>query len=163
MTLTVQPTGAVNAGTSHRLNEATLAEVARRVASIGVGLAHADWSFDWGWQQSAQGVFSVDLTMQLTMEMPVWSRKSSRPLAEQREWDRFLRALRQHEDGHHVICRREVQVMYRAMNGANQTNVQSVHNREGARIDRLNVEYDRSTDHGRRQTGPHGDTVINVP
>lgn len=163
MTLTIQPTGTIHAGTSHRLTEATLADVARRVAAIGVGIAHAEWSFEWSWQTSAQGVFSVDLTMNLTMEMPVWSRKGSRPLPEQREWDRFLRALRQHEDGHHDICRREVQAMHRAMNGANQNTAQSVFNREAARIDRLNVEYDRRSHHGTRQTGPHGNTVINVP
>jgi len=53
--------------------------------------------------------------------------------------------------------------MYRAMNAADRDTVRAVYDRESARIDRLNVEYDRHSDRGKRQTGSHGNTVIHVP
>lgn len=164
MTLHILPTGAVQATVSHRFTEATLANVAQRVTHIGPGLARAHYAFrDLSCQTTASGEFRVTMTMQLRMEMPQWPGKTRRPTAEQQEWERFLRALRHHEDGHHTICRREARNLYRKLLASSSATFQSVFDREFARIERLHREYDHRTDHGVRQTGPHGNTVIQVP
>jgi predicted secreted Zn-dependent protease len=105
----------------------------------------------------------VDLTMALTIDMPVWSKVGKAKQAEQNEWNRFLRALRVHEDGHITICRAEAPTTYQRLMRATPNNINDVLDRERARIQSLNDAYDTRTDHGRTQQTPHGTTVITLP
>ena len=163
MAFTVQPSGRVSATVSHQLTEETLADVAKRVTEIGAGIGSAGYSFNYSWSTDAKGKFSVELTLSLSMALPVWDKVSKRPEKEQNEWKRFLAALRDHEEGHHELYKREGKVMYDTMLRANSKTVARVFQNEKQRIARLDRAYDQRTKHGVEQNGPNGNTVINVP
>jgi predicted secreted Zn-dependent protease len=125
--------------------------------------AYAEFDLQMGFAHSNGAITAVDLTMTLTIDMPVWSKAGSARQVEQNEWNRFLRALRTHEDGHIAICRREAPVTYNKLLKATPRTINDVLDKERSRIKRLNDVYDHQTDHGRTQNTPDGNTVITVP
>jgi Bacterial protein of unknown function (DUF922) len=163
MALTIVEPDAIS-GLSHRLTALTLADLAREITRVGAGIGAAKWNFGtYSWRQGQGGRLDVDLTMTLTILMPVWMNVTNRPGNEKREWRRWHAALRYHEDGHHAICRREAQVMYDRMRAATPSTIGVVFAREKQRIQALNNAYDVQTGHGSTQQTPHGTTVMQVP
>jgi predicted secreted Zn-dependent protease len=163
MALRFNPAGDVRPTTSLRLTERTLAEVARRAETSETTVGTATFRTAFTYENTTDRISHLDLTFSLLIEMPVWQGYGTRPKAEKDEWDRFYRALLQHERGHIEIYKNGARQMYTRMAGATTATIQSVHDEEMARIKRLNAEYDRTTDHGRRQQTPYGTTVITVP
>jgi predicted secreted Zn-dependent protease len=131
----------------------------------GKELGHAAFGIAWkGPPPDAAGRFTrLDVTFTLRIEMPVWTSYPRRPEAERREWDRFYRALLEHERGHIAIIRREAQTTYKRLLAATEATIKNLAEQETARIRRAGAAYDRRTDHGRRQNSRHGTTVIVVP
>jgi hypothetical protein len=161
MSFRILPAGEIVAGVSHTFHHETLDEVADAIVALGeAGKAefglHLDFDFRGRQPQ-------VDLTMVLTLAMPVWTQVSGRPREEREEWQRFLRALRVHEEGHFEIFRREGPVAYEEIRRAGERRIKSVRSAEERRIKRLSKAYDLRTDHGLTQMTPHGTTVIQVP
>jgi predicted secreted Zn-dependent protease len=125
--------------------------------------AYAEFDFELSFSTAGNRVTRVDLIMWLTIDMPVWSRVDRSSQAEQDEWNRFVRALRAHEDGHIAICRREAPKTYRKLTRSTPGRINAVLDSEKVRIKALNDAYDHRTDHGRSQRSPHGTTAINLP
>src|SRR6266508_156519 len=106
MPLIIVPPDAIS-GLSHKLTALTLADLAIEITRVGHGIGAAKWNFGtYSWRQGSGGRLEIDLTMTLTLFMPVWMNVTNRPDNEKREWHRWHSALRFHEDGHHEICRR---------------------------------------------------------
>jgi len=160
--LVVRPRGTVSASTGHWFRQRTLAAVAQAMGALGEA-AHASFGYDMSATPRGDSIASVDLTVRLSMEMPAWAHVRRRPQAEQREWNRFLRALRYHEDGHIAIYRREAETSYQRLLEATPETINDVLQAEIERVQRVNDEYDRTNHHGQRQSSPHGTTVIQVP
>jgi predicted secreted Zn-dependent protease len=160
MPLLITPSGSVPAGLSQTLTGSTLAAVA---AGTQDEVGSADFHFDLNYGHANGLITSVDLTMSLTVDLPEWSGYATRPQREKDEWDRFLRALRAHEDGHIAIFRREAPTAYERVRRARPATITAVLARETRRIRALSDAYDHQTDHGRRQQTAHGTTVIQVP
>ncbi|MFO1049448.1 MAG: DUF922 domain-containing protein [Geminicoccaceae bacterium] len=139
-----------------------MADLAQNMAGQELGAATFETNLTWR-SNSAGRLTQVDLTVALGIEMPVWARYSSRPEAERREWDRFYGVLLEHERGHIAIFRREFQTAYARLLTASAATAQGLLERETARIQGVSDQYDRQTDHGRRQNSVHGTTVIVVP
>lgn len=161
--LRIDPAGAITAGTSHSFDGATLRDVVSAMSGLAE-VGHAD--FDLAMSFSTDGgerVTNVDLTMRLTIDMPVWTKVAGRPTAERNEWNRFMGALRHHEDGHIRICRTEAPRTYERLTRATASTINDVLDRERARIQALNDAYDTRTGHGTTQNTPNGNTVITVP
>jgi hypothetical protein len=161
--LRIVPAGSITAGTSHTFDGGSLRDVVNAMQGLDE-VGHAD--FDLAMSFSTDGgerVTNVDLTMQLTMDMPVWTKAAGRPTGERNEWNRFMRALRHHEDGHITICRREAPTTYQRLTRATASTINDVLDRERARIQALNDAYDTRTGHGTTQNTPDGNTVITVP
>jgi predicted secreted Zn-dependent protease len=163
MVLTFEPRGDVPATPTLRLDEATLSDLVQNRS--GQELGHTRYSITWkGPPPDAAGrLTALDVTFTLRIEMPVWTSYPRRPEAEKREWDRFYRALLWHEQGHIAIIKREAQTTYARLLNATIDTINQVAEQERQRIHRANAAYDSQTDHGRRQTSPHGTTVIVVP
>ncbi|MBA2669752.1 MAG: DUF922 domain-containing protein [Gemmatimonadetes bacterium] len=162
MTLRLSPIGIIPAGVSQHLSGATLADVADEAEEVGE-VGHADFRFELNYNHANGLITNVDLTMHLTVVLPVWDNHAKRPKPEKDEWDRFLRALRAHEDGHIAIFQREAPTTYNRLRAAKPKTMEKVLADETARIWRLSKVYDHQTDHGRKQQTPHGTTVIQVP
>lgn len=163
MTLKIIPSGTVNAGVSHWFKQKTLAQVAQAIVARGEA-GSATFEFDppkyWA---NGDKLTRVDLKMKLSIKMPKWSRYARRPKAERREWNRFYKALRYHEDGHIKIFRDEAPTTYEVVKKATPDTLQSIFDSEVARIQKLSDEYDERTHHGLKQATPHGTTVIQIP
>ncbi|KAA0253902.1 DUF922 domain-containing protein [Acidobacteria bacterium ACD] len=164
MTYTVLPAGAVVANPGYVFGQATLSEVATALNQLGEA-GHADWTYDMKWDTAPTGgVSRVDLTVVLSMKLPTWTHWAGRPKAERDEWERFSKALRFHEDGHHALARRESRVMYdRLVLARTVRNLRTVYAAEKARIARENKAFDSRTGHGAKQTSPDGTTVLTAP
>lgn len=162
MTLRILPASAITAGVHHTFTERTLGEL---VANLDPAEepALAEFAFELGFDHVNNRLTRVDLTVRLTIDMPEWPNATRRPQAEQDEWQRFLRALRHHEDGHIAIFRREAPKAYARLRRAGAGTINQVRLREETRIITLSDAYDHRTDHGRTQHTPHGTTVITVP
>ncbi len=50
----------------------------------------------------------LNVTLEATITMPKWPGYGSGSIAQQNEWNRFWRALKEHEDMHHKIAADEV-------------------------------------------------------
>lgn len=125
-------------------------------------LASAEWAINQSWRQNGS-TFEVDLDVALTVTLPEWTRAANRPAAEQAEWERVLNVLREHEDGHIDIYRREANRIYRSLLRASPRTIEQVFEQGKARANQLQVAYDRTTNHGRNQRGRHGNAIIQVP
>lgn len=162
MTLRVLPAGAIAAGVHHTFDDNTLADVTTSMDQLEEAAA-AEFHFNMSYDTAGARVTNVNLTMRVTIDMPVWTRVAQRPQAEQNEWNRFLRALRVHEDGHITIFRHEAPTTYERLVAATPSTINDVLEAERQRIVQLNEVYDNRTDHGRTQQTPHGTTVIVIP
>ena len=161
--LRIVPAGTITAGTSHTFDAPNLRDLAAAMAGLAE-VGHAD--FDLALAFATDGgnrLTNVDLTMTLTIDMPIWNQASSRPDPEKNEWNRFLRALRAHEDGHIAICRAEAPTTYDKLTKATPATINDVLEAERLRIKRLNDAYDTRNGHGTRQQTAHGSTTITVP
>jgi predicted secreted Zn-dependent protease len=162
MSFRILPAGEIVPGVSHTFEEETLEEVAAAVEALPEA-GKADFEFHLDYAYAGSRLTQVDLTMVLTLAMPGWTHVSRRPREEREEWQRFLRALRAHEDGHFEIFRREGAVAYERIRSARAGRINDVRAAEERRIDGLSHAYDLRTDHGLSQKTPHGTTVIQVP
>lgn len=162
MSLHIQPTGGITPFVFITLTGQTLADVARDVSArseVGKARFVLTYSYD-----SANGLLTnVDLTMTLTIGMPVWTHRDSRPKAEQDEWDRFHRALRYHEDGHIAIFRGNAHQAYHHLVHSTPHTIAHVYEQQRRHIKALSDAYDARTHHGLIQRTPAGTTVITVP
>jgi hypothetical protein len=162
MTLRILPAGAISAGVHHTFTDATLADLVDAF-DPSEEPALAEFAFSMSFAHAGGRLTNVDLTMRLTIDMPVWSKVGRRPQAEQDEWARFLRALRVHEDGHIAIYRREAPITYERLLESTPGAVEALLETERVRIVGLSDAYDTRTGHGTTQQTPHGTTVITVP
>jgi hypothetical protein len=162
MTLQILPAGAITAGVHDTFTDTTLEDLVDNADTTQEpGLA--EFAFELGFDHANGRLTRVDLTMRLTIDMPEWSNVGRRPQAEQDEWNRFLLALRHHEDGHIAIFRREAATTYRKLLRSRPGTINGVLTREKNRIKGLSRAYDHRTNHGLTQQTPHGTTVITVP
>lgn len=163
MGLRFRPPGRITAGTGHRFDEETLAEVATSVAERGE-VGEASFDFDMRYRTRNARISRVDLTVTLTITMPAWAAYEDRPDPEKEEWDRFHCALRHHEDGHISLFRRESRTTYdKLVAETDPDRLGPIVDDETRRIQGLSDAYDRRTDHGRTQDTPCGSTVIQAP
>lgn len=162
MPLTIRPSGTLTASVSHRFTERTLRGVSDRALTMReVGFASFGLGLDY---RTSDGAISrVTLTLTLSLGLPVWAHYRGRPAPERAEWNRVLRAVGVHEDGHIDLFKREAPTTLTRLEAATPSTITSVLDTERQRIQDLSDAYDRRTGHGTTQRTPHGTTVINVP
>ena len=162
MTLRILPAGTIQPGVFQTFTDATLQDLVDN-ADPNQEAGEARFEFELDYDHAGGRLTRVDLTMWLTINMPEWSNVSRRRQAEQDEWNRFLRALRVHEDGHIEIFRREAPSTHRKLLRSNPRRIRRALKAEEMRIRALSRAYDHRTRSGLRQQTPHGTTVIQVP
>jgi len=162
MTLKIVPPGTVHASLGHRFNGTTLTDVAKG-AKLYREAASISWDLKLRYYEKGSQIINVDLTLIVTMKMPVWINYSSRPKPEKDEWNRFYKALRYHEDAHHALLKREANTAYlKLRDSKTAADLTRAHQSESDRLQKLNDEFDLKVGHGTRQASPYGNTVINI-
>ena len=91
MTLSILPAGAIAAGVHHTFNDSTLADVTSTMGTMDEAAA-AEFDLQMGYAHSNGQITKVDLTMTLTIDMPVWSKAGTYKQVEQDECNRRLGA-----------------------------------------------------------------------
>ena len=164
MALKISPIGDVSAETDYRFQEKTLADVAVKITQLAE-VGSASWNVNYSIPSIVNGrIRDFELTMELTMKMPIWTNYSTRPEKEKKEWDRFYKALRFHEDQHHELCKRLARMMHQKLqHEKSESSFIRVFNAELAKFQILNNKLDEGSGHGTKQDSPFGTTIINVP
>jgi predicted secreted Zn-dependent protease len=105
-------------------------------------------------------VYSVTITVRITIELPRWTKLSQVGPNTRAEWVRMLQALTAHENNHVAIIRRHFNVAL-ATSMLNQTDqrVQELCNRAHANARAASDAYDSATSHGQTE-GVYLDTSI---
>jgi predicted secreted Zn-dependent protease len=124
---------------------------------------HCDWAF-LPWESSGvtrDGTArEINLTIQITIEMPRWTHRDTARAAERTEWDRFYEALRQHEAGHEQIVRGMAPAMHAKLMQTRIRDLNRVFEAERQKIQDRSNAYDTRTRHG---LNPPPGTLITVP
>ena len=147
--------------TTYDIEAKTLAEVARLVAGRAEA-GRCGWKHTYAYDDTDRAGKPRGLTVTLTIEieLPRWVGRDTAPVAEQREWDRFLAALSRHEDGHQEIAQRGAQRMLDRMSQARAQRADAIYQEEVQKTQDESDRYDTRTAHGER---PPPGTIITVP
>jgi predicted secreted Zn-dependent protease len=113
--------------------------------------ARTEWSAHYACITERGRLVSTTVTATIRITMPRWNGFASASAAEQREWRRFVDALRDHEQGHLDLVVRHLSDVDQRLIGRTTANAESAWRRALAALDAATKEYDRETDHGRRQ------------
>jgi hypothetical protein len=156
-------------GVGDTLTQPTLCDVARYVNQAG-DLGTANFGYTYDYDSTGGKITRLSLIVARETLMPVWTNRGNRPAAEQKEWDRFCRALLFHENGHHRITAGQAAAVRQALlsvRGKDDNDLAQLlgakKDEETLRVQGLQDAFDVKTGHGATQTGcPDGTTVINV-
>lgn len=121
------------------------------------------WRVTWTYRYVSDGTgckfTSMDASVAGTIVLPHWAQEDRASSSAERKWDRYLAALRSHEDGHYalgVAARDEIQKLGESFRvpGACST-IGKTFNGEAeailARYGALDAKYDQDTEHGKTQ------------
>src|SRR5262249_4310361 len=96
--------------------------------------------------------------VQITVTMPHWAGASSAPPEEQAEWERFLGALRQHEQGHVDLVHTYLNNADTLIQGVDETTAAQQGQANHPALHTASDQYDAGNNHGENEG-----TVINLP
>lgn len=125
--------------------------------------AHTAWRVTWTFLYAPEGngckVTKVNASLDGTIELPRWQHRGDASPTLVGKWERYLAALRVHEDGHYahgVAAEREIDALGQSFRITGScTAMAKAFNDEAnaivARYAAMDATYDRDTDHGRSQ------------
>lgn len=105
------------------------------------------------------GLRDATISLSLVVHLPEWTDRDRAPAALQKSWDRFLRALTAHEEGHvkisieHATALRDDLAALTPEPSCEQLTAkfQDRASRAQVRMDQAQAEYDEKTQHGIKQ------------
>lgn len=119
------------------------------------------WNANIKWITANGNVMRVRITPSTVIRMPTWSAYRNQPQSCKVAWDKMWRDLKEkHEDKHHNIFERYITKIVQLLEEATETSeaaVKSLIKREEEKMSQQQKDFDRSTEHGRR------DITLEVP
>ncbi len=123
---------------------------------------YTSWYVSWRFRHAPDGgtcrMTSVTTTVTVTHTLPQWKASAQASSGTREAWDRYLRALTVHEDGHRdigIAVANQIDAALRGMREASCPELTRRANETGHRLlDEARArerEYDRTTDHGAAQ------------
>jgi len=117
------------------------------------------WKFNHDQQGETCGVKDIAVAVGIAQNMPKWRGEDNAASALSARWKKFSEAVKRHEDGHKehgVKAAAEIEAALQALKPAsNCEDLDKAANAAGEKViekyRKLDAEYDRSTDHGRKQ------------
>ncbi|HZX72320.1 MAG TPA: DUF922 domain-containing protein [Rhodanobacter sp.] len=125
--------------------------------------AYTTWHVRWTFRYASQGdgcrLTEIHTSLDGTIELPRWERSSDASPSLVEKWERYLAALRIHEDGHYahgMAAEKEVDALGQSFRiaGSCTTMAQAFNDKAGAIVARyaaMDATYDRDTHHGKNQ------------
>ena len=149
------------ARTTYTVTASRLSDVVDLIAGRPeAGKCHWDISYRYDSSGSDGKPVGLVVDATITIELPIWEGRDTARSVERTEWDRFRRALSDHEDGHDTRARTGIQELHDKLETTRTGRLSTVFASEKTRIQRESNAYDHTTDHGRR---PLPGTVITIP
>jgi predicted secreted Zn-dependent protease len=155
MTVTIQQAN----WTTYDVQGQTLEEVARNIEQLQeAGQTHWDANYqvtEWG---QGNDIVKADVTVTVSVSMPNWPGVTSRPQAEQDEWNRFVEALREHEQGHIDLANQYLENADTLIEGYDEDTAKRQWQENLSALQQASDGYDGQNDHGR-----NSGTTIELP
>jgi len=148
--------------TQYDVSGATLADVVGAISGRDEA-GHCDWAWpSMDFEAASDDGFPrvLRISMTVSIEMPRWVERDTASPAEQREWDRFYRALLAHEKGHERRALTSARRLYARLLRTRARDLETAFENGKARIQAESDAYDAVTHHGLR---PPPGTMITVP
>jgi predicted secreted Zn-dependent protease len=155
MTVTIQQAS----WSTYDVQGQTLEEVARSIEKMQEA-AQTHWAANYQVTEWGQGnnIAKADVQVTITVSMPHWSGASSRPQAEQDEWERFLGKLREHEQGHIDLAHQYLEHADTLLEGYDESVAKQQWQSNLSALQQASDGYDSGNDHGR-----NAGTTIELP
>jgi predicted secreted Zn-dependent protease len=118
------------------------------------GDANTRWTFHWSWPgygTSSCSLSQAKVTLQIVVSFPRWTHPKAASAATAADWARYTRALARHEQGHVDFAVAHYPAVVRAIKGATCATAAAAAQRQLAVIQRHDVTYDATTQHGATQ------------
>ena len=125
--------------------------------------ANTAWYDHWNYKTWSTNydcrIIAVKTSVDVTFKFPKWSPSPNAPLELKNEWNRYMKCLHTHEDGHKAHAVKAAQEIERALMAMGPQVNCDVLNSEAnalgksiiARYNQEDVDYDRQTQHGKTQ------------
>ena len=121
---------------------------------------YTKWSVGWSFRFAPNGqaceIQSIETKLEATMTLPRWNKPDRASKRIEQEWERYIAALRQHEDGHYGIAVSAAEEIKRRLFGLTkesgcQAFADDINDKAKAVIAEFRAKesaYDAATDHG---------------
>jgi hypothetical protein len=146
------------------INERDLGKVASHFkfpSRVGKVAGKASWTLTWGsytptGKRGAGVVDPIPWTFTVTVQLPRWKNFAKAPAKDKAEWARYMRALRNHEQGHVDRALKEFKkAKWRRATGrttrAIERKIKGMYKAMLAKMEADSKAYDKKTDHGKKQ------------
>lgn len=104
------------------------------------------WDASWG-DDGLVASATVDVDTRITL--PIWTDEASADEGQRHEWQRFLGALRDHEEGHCALVHRHLGGLDERLIGHSYDDAGRIFQAELDALQVASNDYDSATDHGR--------------
>lgn len=120
---------------------------------------HVTWKYSYVATKDGCKFTEISTSLDGSIELPRWEPASGASDSLLKEWERYMTALRIHEDGHYahgVAARDEIQALGESFQiaGSCTAIAKAFNDRAGSVVDRyaaMDLQYDRDTAHGKSQ------------
>jgi predicted secreted Zn-dependent protease len=136
---------------SYTVKGNTLAEAAAVIdARDEAGLT--EWNVNLSYTTDENGIITrVTVTVNLKITMPNWPGAAKLSKAAKAEWDRFYRALEEHEQGHVSLLRERFSGLGESLVGKSEAEAKADFETAKQELQKKSDEYDVETDYGRKR------------
>lgn len=107
---------------------------------------------------SGNVIAAVQVDVHVTVSMPHWTEAAAAPSCQQAEWERFVGALRAHEQGHIDLATTYLQSVDTLLENVTAETAQQQWHDNLAALQQASDQYDAGNDHGR-----NAGTTITLP
>ncbi len=96
-------------------------------------------------------IVSADVTLALTIKLPKWIKGRKTSTAAKKEWDRMLKSLIIHEQGHVDIAKKWAPVLQKRLLGQQKERHKAIWDKFIQDVQEEQNKYDEDTKHGQTQ------------
>lgn len=136
---------------NYSVKGATLEEVSDAISGREEA-GKVDWKPSYKCAEGDDGkLSSCTVTVPITMELPKWSPPSGASAAVKKEWERFEKCLRAHEDGHVDLVKEAFEGLAEKMLEGSKADAAKTFKQACDDLQKASDKYDADTDHGMKK------------